>query len=384
MALSDQCSVQLAFWVNPYNKPSVVGGFNSQVQQMSAKKEWRAGRLTHDVNQHSFEGAFMSKSYHQLTEEERIEIYALRKEGKSLSQIAMALGRNRSTIQREISRNSGQRGYRPKQAHRKAEERQALRLRPIKMTEPTLAYIQEKLALQWSPDQISNAMRLDPEYTGQAVSHETIYLHIWEDKRTGGTLYKQLRTANKGKYRKRYGKHDYRGKIPNRKDIDERPLIVDQKERLGDWEADLVVGSAGSGYLVTLAERVSRMTLIGFVDHKTAPEVTAEIIRLLLPHKQHVHTITFDNGREFNGHQEISKQLNCGCYFAKPYHAWERGLNENTNGLIRQYLPKKLPFPPIPDSKLMYIMGRLNTRPRKSLDYATPMKIYSESISLVA
>ena len=351
---------------------------------MSSKKEWRAGRLTHVVNQHSFEGAFMSKSYHQLTEEERIEIYALRKEGKSLSQIAMALGRNRSTIQREISRNSGQRGYRPKQAHRKAKERQVLKRRAIKMTEPTLAYIQGKLALQWSPDQISNAMGLDPEYTGQVVSHESIYSYIWEDKRAGGTLYKQLRTASKDKYRKRYGKHDYRGKIPNRKDIDERPAIVDQKERLGDWEADLVVGSAGSGYLVTLAERVSRITLIGFVDQKTAPEVTAEIIRLLLPYKQHVHTITFDNGREFNGHQEISRQLNCGCYFAKPYHSWERGLNENTNGLIRQYLPKKVPFPPITGSTLGYIMGRLNTRPRKSLDYATPTEIYSQLVRLVA
>jgi IS30 family transposase len=338
---------------------------------------------TSSINTH-YEGAFMSKSYRQLTEEERIEIYALKKEGKSVSQIAMALERDRSTIQREINRNSGQRGYRPKQVHRKAKERQALKRRALKMTGPTLAYIREKLALQWSPDQISNVMGLDPEYTGQVVSHESIYLYIWEDKRAGGTLYKELRTAHKDRYRKRYGTHDYRGKIPNRKDIDERPVIVDQKERLGDWEADLVVGSAGSGYLVTLAERVSRMALIGFVDHKTVAEVTAEIIRLLLPHKQHVHTITFDNGREFNGHQEISRRLDCGCYFAKPYHSWERGLNENTNGLIRQYLPKKLPFPLITDAKLMHIMGRLNTRPRKSLDYVTPTEIYSQLIRIAS
>ena len=326
----------------------------------------------------------MSKSYHQLTEEERIEIYAFRKEGKSVSQIATALDRNRSTIEREIIRNSGERGYRPKQAHRKAMERQALKRKALKMSEPTLAYIQEKLALQWSPEQISNSMRLDSHYTGQVVSYEAIYLYIWEDKRTGGTLYKQLRTASKDKYRKRYGKHDYRGKIPNRKDIDDRPKIVDQKERLGDWEADLVVGSAGSGYLVTLVDRVSKMTLIGFVDHKTAPEVTAEIICLLLPFKQYVQTITFDNGREFNGHREISRQLNCGCYFAKPYHSWERGLNENTNGLIRQYLPKKLPFPPMTSSTLEYIMGRLNTRPRKLLDYATPTEIYFQLSKLAA
>ena len=145
----------------------------------------------------------MSKSYQQLTEEERIEIYALRKEGKSISQIAMELGRNRSTIQREIDRNSGQRGYRPKQAHRKAKERQVLKRRAIKMTGATLTYIQEKLALQWSPEQISNVMRLDHDFTGQVVSHESIYVYIWEDKRNGGTLYKQLRSASKGKYRKR-------------------------------------------------------------------------------------------------------------------------------------------------------------------------------------
>ena len=324
------------------------------------------------------------KSYQQLTEEERIEIYALRKEGKSISQIAMELGRNRSTIQREIDRNSGQRGYRPKQAHRKAKERQVLKRRAIKMTGPTLTYIQEKLALQWSPEQISNVMRLDHDFTGQVVSHESIYSYILEDKRNGGTLYKQLRTASKGKYRKRYGKQDYRGKIPNRKDIDERPAIVDEKKRLGDWEADLVVGSGGSGYLVTLVERISKLTLIGYVDYKTSLDVTAEIIRLLLPYKQNVHTITFDNGREFNGHQEISSGLTCGCYFAKPYHSWERGLNENTNGLIRQYLPKKMAFPPITDSILMHITGRLNTRPRKSLDYITPTEIYSQLTRLAA
>jgi len=326
----------------------------------------------------------MSKSYQQLTEEERIEIYVMRQEGKTIPQIAKALERDRSTIYREINRNSGQRNYRAKQAHRKAKERRTIKRKATKMTEPTLSYIHEKLALEWSPDQISNTMRLDPEYAVHPVSHERIYLYIWEDKRNGGTLYKQLRIANKAKYRKRYGKHDYRGKIPDRKDIDERPVIVNRKERVGDWEADLVVGSKASGYLVTLVERVSKRTLIGFVDQKTASEVTAEIIRLLLPHKQHVHTITFDNGREFSGHQDISRQLGCACYFAKPYHSWERGLNENTNGLIRQYFPKKVPFPPETRSLLHYVMDRLNTRPRKRLDFLTPSKVYFEAMGLVA
>ncbi len=326
----------------------------------------------------------MSKSYQQLTEEERIEIYSMKQAGKSISIIAKYLGRDRATIRREIVRNSGQRNYRPKQAHRKALERRTSKRKAVKMTEPTLAYIHEKLAIEWSPDQISNGMHSDAQYMGHPISHERIYMYIWDDKRNGGTLYQQLRIAHKAKYRKRYGKNDYRGKIPNRRDIDERLAIVDEKKRIGDWEADLVVGAGASGYLVTLVERVSKLTLIGHVRYKTSESVTEEIVRLLRPHKSIVYTITYDNGREFTGHETIALELACDCYFAKPYHSWERGLNENTNGLIRQYLPKKVSFPPISRSLLMFIMDRLNTRPRRTLDYATPLKVYYESIKLVA
>lgn len=326
----------------------------------------------------------MSKSYQQLTDEERIEIYAMRQEGKTIAQMAEALRRHRSTVYRELNRNSGQRNYRPKQAHRKAEERRTSKRKAVKMTGRTLTYIHDKLSTEWSPDQISKMMRLDPQYTGHAVSHERIYMYIWEDKRNGGTLYEQLRIGNKAKYRKRYGKNDYRGKIPNRKDIDNRPAIVDEKIRVGDWEADLVVGAGASGYLVTLVDRVSKLALIGYVRYKTSESVTEEILRMMGPHKDFVTTITFDNGREFSGHETIALELDCDCYFAKPYHSWERGLNENTNGLIRQYLPKKIPFPPISRSHLMFIMDRLNTRPRKSLDYVTPLKVYSKSTRLVA
>jgi len=326
----------------------------------------------------------MSKSYQQLTGDERIEIYAMRQEGKTIAQMAEALGRHRTTINREINRNSGQRNYRPNQAHRKAQERRTTKRKAVKMTEPTLAYIHEKLSIQWSPDQISKRMCLDPHYTGCPVSHERIYRYIWEDKRNGGTLYEQLRIGNRAKYRKRYGKNDYRGKIPNRKDIDQRPAIVDEKKRMGDWEADLVVGAGASGYLVTLVERVSKLTLIGYVRYKTSASVTEEILRMMRPHKDFVATITFDNGREFSGHEILASALDCDCYFAKPYHSWERGLNENTNGLIRQYLPKKVPFPPRSRSHLIFIMDRLNTRPRKSLDYATPSKVYSKSTRVAA
>ena len=326
----------------------------------------------------------MSKSYQHLTEDERIEIYAMRQEGKSTQQIANTLARAASTIYREVNRNSGLKNYRPKQAHRKAMERHAFKQKARKLTESTRNYIRDKLTVQWSPEQISNTMPSMPENDVFQVSHECIYLYIWQDKRNGGTLYKHLRVGSKDKYRKRYGKHDYRGKIPNRKDIAERPALVDNKKRIGDWEADLVVGAKASGYLVTLVERVTKATLIGYVDQKTASAVTAEIIRLLRPHISHVYTITFDNGREFAGHQDVSKQLSCDCYFAKPYHSWERGLNENTNGLIRQYFPKKQPFPHDARLRLAAVVARLNTRPRKSLDYDTPAKVYFRSVGIAA
>jgi IS30 family transposase len=326
----------------------------------------------------------MSKSYQQLTEEERIEIYAMKQAGKSLPKIAKALGRSTSTISRELNRNTGQRGYRPKQAHRLATERRESTQRPSKMTNTTIGYIHDKLAIEWSPEEISGTMKNDPDYTGIPVSHERIYQYIWKDKRDGGALYKQLRIGNKEKYRKRYGTNDYRGKIPNRKDIDERPSIVEEKTRIGDWEADLVVGAGSSGYLVTLVDRVSKLTLIGHVRYKTSALVTEEILRLMRPHKNYVHTVTFDNGREFSGHEMISSEFKCGCYFAKPYHSWERGLNENTNGLIRQYFPKKEPFINVTSSRIQLVMDRLNSRPRKLLDYVTPAKIYYGITKLAA
>lgn len=326
----------------------------------------------------------MSKSYQHLTEEERIEIYAMKQEGKTVYQMASFLERAPSTIYREINRNSGQRGYRPKQAHHKASERQYAKSKTAKMTDATKRYINKKLALQWSPEQIANTMPTLVEKDIYQVSHECIYLYIWDDKRCGGHLYQHLRIGHKDKYRKRYGKQDYRGKIPERKDIEERPAIVDSKTRAGDWEADLVSGIRTNGYLVTLVERFSKTTLIGYVSQKTSDEVTAEIIKLLKPYASDVHTITFDNGREFSGHILISQQLSCECYFAKPYHSWERGLNENTNGLIRQYFPKKHAFPRLVRRRVKEVMELLNTRPRKSLDYETPKQVYSRAIRKAA
>jgi IS30 family transposase len=233
----------------------------------------------------------MSKMYSQLTDEERIEMYAMKQAGKSSQSIAAALGRHRSTIHREVRRNTGQRGYRPKQAHQQALYRRHQAGKAVKMTQETMGYIAEKIQWDYSPEQIVGAMKSDPNFLGPPVSHERIYQYLWQNKRDGGLLYQHLRLANNKKKRKRYGKRDSRGKIPNRKGIEQRPPIVETKTRLGDWEADLVVGTGRIGYLVTLSERVSRRTLVGYVRQKKAELVTEEIIRLLQLHPEKVHTV---------------------------------------------------------------------------------------------
>ena len=319
----------------------------------------------------------MGMLYSQLTEGERNQIYALLQEDISLRRIAVILQRASSTIGREIRRNHGQRGYRPKQAQRKAQERRKTP-RSFKMNPEALIYIEEKLREEYSPEQISYTMRGS---VGVRVSHERIYQHIWQDKKNGGDLYRKLRIAGVKKHRKRYGKKDWRGKIPNRVDIDQRPAIVDEKTRIGDWEADLVSGVHHRGFLVTLVERTSKYTLIGQVKQKTAAKVTTEIMRLLAPHKERVQTITYDNGREFSAHELINEGLNCQSYFAKPYHSWERGLNENTNGLIRQYFPKGMDLREVSRDEIAFVMKRLNHRPRKTLAFKPPHDIFVKSES---
>ena len=314
----------------------------------------------------------MGMSYRQLTEVERNQIYVLLQEEVPLRRIAMILGRDPSTIGREIRRNRGLRGYRPRQAHRKSRERRHIP-RNFKMTPEVVAHIEEKLHEEYSPEQISGTMLVS---IGVRVSHERIYQHIWQDKKQGGDLYRKLRIAGGKKRRKRYGKKDWRGKIPNRTDIDLRPAIVEKKSRIGDWEADLVSGIHHRGFLVTLVERRSKYTLIGHVKQKISVEVKKEIVRLLTPHKERVQTITYDNGREFSAHELINESLDCRSYFAKPYHSWERGLNENTNGLIRQYFPKGMDLREVSREEIAFAMKRLNHRPRKTLAFKSPYDIF--------
>jgi len=305
-------------------------------------------------------------NYTHLTREERYQIYALKKAGHTQSEIATVLERSASTISRELTRNCGRRGYRPKQAHGKAVERRAVNARRI--DEATWQLAEEMLAQEWSPEQISGHAPISPE---------TVYQRIYADKRAGGSLWKSLRCQKQRK--KRYGKTERRGIIPNRLSIEDRPAIVEARSRIGDWEADTIIGKNHRQAIVSIVERKSGFTLIRKVERKTAQAVTAAMTALLGPYRSKVHTVTSDNGKEFSGHEEIAAALKADFYFAHPYASWERGTNENTNGLIRQYFPKSRDFTTITQQEIDLAMERLNNRPRKRLGFQTPSQVFFKS-----
>ncbi len=310
------------------------------------------------------------KRYTQLTQEQRYQISILMKAHHTQSEVAELLGVDKSTISRELRRNTGLRGYRPQQAHRfclqRREQKAARRIEP-----DTWVLVERLLREEWSPEQISGW--LQSEY-GLCVSIEWIYQHVLADKQSGGSLYTYLRCQKQRK--KRYGVYSYRGQIPGQVSIEQRPAIVDKRARYGDWELDTVIGKNHQQALVTLVERKSRLTLIAKVIRKTAENVSDAIVSQLSTLKPWVHTLTSDNGREFARHGDIAKALDAKFYFAHPYASWERGLNENTNGLIRQYFPKKHDFTTITEHQLEQVMDKLNNRPRKCLGFKTPNEVF--------
>lgn len=307
-------------------------------------------------------------NYKQLTYEQRCQIEVLNKSGMTQQEIADAVETSQPTVSRELKRNTGQRGYRHKQAQGKAEERRHNANKSVKMTEQMIARIELKLSEKWSPEQISGG--LSDEH-GVTLSHERIYQHIWADKCTGGALYTHLRRQGK-RYQKRCNGKTSRGQIRNRVGIEERPAVVDEKSRIGDWEIDTVIGKGHSGALVTIVERATQFTLVANVPNKSAEAVTAATIQLLKPYKEALHTITADNGKEFAYHEQLTAKLGAAVYFARPYHSWERGLNENTNGLLRQYWPKSTDFTQVTDKDVLAVVTQLNQRPRKTLGFKTP------------
>ncbi len=285
--------------------------------------------------------------------------------------ISDELNRDKSTIYRELKRNCGGCGYRPKQAQQLSESRKREARKAYKFNTDLRIQVDSKLQLKWSPEQISGWLVKHKEAN---ISHERIYQHVLEDKKNGGNLYTHLRWSSR-KRRKRYGSPERRGQIRNRVSIEKRPRIVDEKRRRGDWEGDTVIGKGHKGALVTLVERKSKYTLIRQVDRKTAEAVSGAINSMASEFSDVFKTLTLDNGKEFAAHEEISKKLEADVYFAHPYHSWERGLNENTNGLIRQWFPKQTDFRTITDEQVAEVQELLNHRPRKTIGYLTPHEV---------
>lgn len=313
-------------------------------------------------------------SYKHLSLAERYYIQVERKKKVPQSKIAEAIGRSQGTISRELKRNSGKKGYRHKQADRFAHERLASKTKAIKMTEEMKYIVSVCILNDWSPEQISGRLH---EEGILSVRHETIYKYVLTDKKNGGLLYTHLRHQRK-KYRKRYGSAHNRTGIPERRDIDERPAEVNTRERVGDWEADTIIGKNHKGAVITIDERKSKLRLAAPISGKKAKYVKEAMISLLSPVKQFVRTITFDNGKEFVLHKEISEEIECDAYFARPYCSQDRGQNENANGLLRQYFPKNMELLDITAQQVVNAVDKLNSRPRKCLDFQTPYEVFEK------
>ena len=313
------------------------------------------------------------KHYSHLTSEQREYIANGLQRGHTQQAIAEVIGVSKSTVCREIKRNCLRGAYNPKTAQRKAKERRKGKSKP-RFDSQDWELVERLLRERWSPEQISGRLALMGELS---ISHERIYQYVKEDRYCGGDLYRYLRCQKIR--RKGYGRQDARGRIPNRVSIDQRPAIVDKRERIGDWELDTMYGknfcsdAHCTAVIVTIVERMSRYLCIDIMPNRTA-KVTSEIlIRNLSPLK--VLTLTSDNGSEFSDHQTVAKALGADFYFARPHASWQRGTSENTNGLIRQYFTRKHDFSTITTSQLRYVVHQLNNRPRKCLGMKTPYEV---------
>jgi len=309
-------------------------------------------------------------SYRQLTKETRYQISALLKAGQNQTQIAMIIGCHKSTISREVRRNQTQTGYWPGHAQALARRHRRQSHQP-RIAVGTWQTVERLLRQDWSPQQITGRLRLERQ---PSVSPERIYLYVYADKRRGGTLHQHLRSQKK--QRRRYRGYQRRGQIPNRVSIEERPAIVDQKRRFGDWEGDTLVGAQRKSALFTATERKSKLQLLCKLANKSASELRYRSIALFAAVTDRICTITRDNGKEFCEHEAIAKALGVRIYFAHPYASWERGLNENSNGLVRQYFPKGCDLAKLTEAQVQRVVELLNNRPRKTLGYRTPNEIF--------
>ena len=312
--------------------------------------------------------------YKHLSREERYQIYSLRLAKQTISEIARLLGRHRSTISRELGRGRGLRGYRAEQACSKASERAKKSRNARRVDAKVWADVSFYLGLQWSPEQIASKLE---------VSHESVYLHVYANKAAGGQLHKNLRSQKPRRKRHLSGR-DRRGQIPNRRPISERPEHIEQRRQVGHWEGDTVIGAAHKQAIVTLVERKSGFAVLAKVSNKTTDLVRRAIEIKLKPLCSRVKTLTVDNGKEFADHQAVDQALGIQTFFADPYCSWQRGSNENFNGLLRQYIPKRRRMETMSEEELTMIENRLNHRPRKRLGFKTPHEVFYASLNRVA
>ncbi|MDZ7826266.1 MAG: IS30 family transposase [Gammaproteobacteria bacterium] len=313
-------------------------------------------------------------TYHQITTEERYTIAEMRARGCKSRSIATALDRHYSTICREVARNRcADDSYRPSKADSRTRTRRSASRRNTRFTIDDLHLVEAFLCgEQWSPEQISGYLKR----TGKLrISHETIYRHLWANKAAGGDLYKHLRCAGKQR-RKRYGAYDSRGRLAGKRHISSRPAGVEGRRRFGHWEIDTVVGTGPRDCIVTLVERKSGWVEIGKLPNRTAEQLNRRTAMLIARHGKRIKTITADNGTEFHAYRNLESLTDVRFYFATPYHSWERGTNENTNGLIRQYIPKGTSMAGISQARCDEVAQILNTRPRKRLGFRTPEECF--------
>lgn len=312
--------------------------------------------------------------YHQLTQEERYAISGGLRIGRTGRELAEELGRSPSTVSREIRRNATVHdgAYRREKAQSYSVAKRRRSRRGSRFSEEALQQVDVAIRNRWSPEQIVATFRAEGK---RVPSHETIYRRLRQDKRDGGTLYRYTRIMSKMR-RKRYRSPHTRGVLLGKKHISERQPIVDERGRFGDWEGDTVMGKMGSPHcLLTLVERKSGYTIIRKLPARTTVEAIAAIAAAIKTLQNMFHTFTFDNGTEFHGYEHLEHEFGVKCYFATPYHSWERGSNENLNGLVRQYLPKGRCLRSVTQADCDEIANALNNRPRKRLGFKTPNTI---------
>ena len=319
------------------------------------------------------------RRYQQLSLHERYSISDAGERRKSLREMARTISRSASTVLRERARNSctSDGHYRAEIAESYATARRKRERRGFRHTPEQWQQVVALLKEKWSPEQIAGRLRLEGQFT---ISHETIYQYIWADKKRGGTLFKNLRCSPK-KRRKRYNTRDSRGILPGKRHISERPPEVETRQSFGHWEGDTLMGRDLHHCALTMVERKTGLGLINKMESRQARSVTKAAAATVRSRVQEFKTITFDNGTEFHGYKALEKRFPLKCYFATPYHSWERGSNENFNGLVRQYIPKGVSMRNLTQADCKAIAFKLNNRPRKRFGYRTPLEIYQMELA---